>query len=84
MCLSPLPSYRSSALRSVMKFVRCGAFAAEVNVEILEEERSWAPYLSVEDGGMRYAQATLIAHLGSLGVPVDSSRRFRRDDRRDR
>ena len=37
------------SVRSVMKFVRCGAFAAEVNVEILEEERSWAPYLSVED-----------------------------------
>ena len=37
------------SVRSVMKFVRCGAFAAEVNVEILEEERSWAPYLSLED-----------------------------------
>jgi FAD synthase len=32
-----------------MKFVRCGALAAEVNVEILEEEGSWAPYLSLED-----------------------------------
>ena len=37
------------SVRSIMKFVRCGAFAAEVNVEILEEERSWAPYLSLED-----------------------------------
>ena len=37
------------SVRSIMKFVRGGAFAAEVNVEILEEERSWAPYLSVED-----------------------------------
>ena len=37
------------SVRSIMKFVRGGAFAAEVNVEILEEERSWAPYLSLED-----------------------------------
>ncbi len=37
------------SVRSIMKFVRCGAFAAEVNVEIFEEERSWAPYLSLED-----------------------------------
>ena len=60
-------------VRAVMRFVRGGAFAAEVNVEILEEERGWAPYLSLQDAyklddvfGMRYAQATLIAHLGSL------------------
>jgi len=32
-----------------MKSVRGGAFAAEVNVEIREEERSWAPYLSLAD-----------------------------------
>ena len=43
-----IPSGRES-VRSIMKFVRGGAFAAEVNVEILEEERSWAPYLSLED-----------------------------------
>lgn len=35
--------------RSVLRFVRCGAFAADVNVEILEDARSWAPYLSLED-----------------------------------
>ena len=37
------------SVRSIMKLVRSGAFAADVNVEILEEERSWAPYLSLED-----------------------------------
>ena len=37
------------SVRSILKFVRVGAFAAEVNVEIVEEERSWAPYLSLQD-----------------------------------
>ena len=37
------------SVRSIMKFVRGGAFAAEVNVEIIEEEGGWAPYLSLED-----------------------------------
>ena len=37
------------SVRSIMKFVRCGAFAAEVNVEILEDEWGWTPYLSLED-----------------------------------
>ena len=35
--------------RSVRRFVRGGAFLAEVNVEIVEEEGGWAPYLSLED-----------------------------------
>ena len=35
--------------RSVRRFVRGGAFAAEVNVVIVEEEGGWAPYLSLED-----------------------------------
>ena len=37
------------SVRSVLRFVRCGAFAADVNVEIFEDARSWAPYLSLED-----------------------------------
>ena len=37
------------SVRSILKFVRGGSFAADVNVEILEEDRSWAPYLSLED-----------------------------------
>ena len=37
------------SVRSIMQFVRGGAFAAEVNVEIVEGERGWAPYLSLQD-----------------------------------
>lgn len=37
------------SVRSITKFVRGGALAAEVNVEIFEDEGGWAPYLSPED-----------------------------------
>lgn len=37
------------SVRPITKFVRGGAFAAEVNVEIHEDEGAWAPYLSLED-----------------------------------
>ena len=36
-------------VRPILRFVRGGAFAAEVNVEILEDEGGWAPYLSLDD-----------------------------------
>ena len=36
-------------VRPIMKFVRGGAFAAEVTVEIFEDEGGWAPYLSLDD-----------------------------------
>ena len=36
-------------VRRIMEFVRGGAFAAEVNVEIFEDEGGWAPYLSLDD-----------------------------------
>ena len=36
-------------VRPILRFVRGGAFAAEVNVEILEDGGGWAPYLSLDD-----------------------------------
>ena len=35
--------------RSTKKLVREGEFIAEVNVNLLEAEGGWAPYLSVDD-----------------------------------
>ena len=35
--------------RSAKKLVREGAFIAEVDVELIETEEGWPPYLSVED-----------------------------------
>ena len=31
------------------KFVREGAYAAEVTVELIEEDNGWSPYLSLDD-----------------------------------
>lgn len=36
-------------VRSARRFVREGALAAEVNVELVESDGGWTPYLSVDD-----------------------------------
>ena len=36
-------------VKSTKKLVREGEFVAEVNVNLLETEGGWAPYLSVDD-----------------------------------
>lgn len=36
-------------VRSARRFVREGAFAAEVNVELVESDGGWTPYLSIDD-----------------------------------
>jgi hypothetical protein len=35
--------------RSTVEFVREGKYAAEVPIELIEEEGGWSPYLSLED-----------------------------------
>ncbi len=35
--------------RKTTKFVHEGRYAAEVDVELLEDEHEWAPYLSMAD-----------------------------------
>jgi len=35
--------------RKSIKLVREGSFAAEVSVNLIEEEGDWSPYLSAED-----------------------------------
>jgi len=37
--------------RQTTKLVREGAYAAEVEVLLIDDETSWSPYLSVEDAG---------------------------------
>lgn len=36
-------------VRKATKLVHEGKFAAEVDIELLEEDHEWAPYLSLED-----------------------------------
>ena len=35
--------------RSIMELIHEGKYAAEVSVELIEEDGGWSPYLSVED-----------------------------------
>lgn len=35
--------------RRAVEFIREGLFAAEVDVELIEEEGGWAPYFSLDD-----------------------------------
>jgi hypothetical protein len=35
--------------RNTVEFVREGKYAAEVSVELIEEEGGWSPYLSFDD-----------------------------------
>jgi hypothetical protein len=35
--------------RKTTKLVRGGRFAAEVSVELIDDETAWSPYLSLED-----------------------------------
>jgi hypothetical protein len=35
--------------RRHIKFVREGSYAAEVDVELIEEDKGWSPYLSLGD-----------------------------------
>jgi hypothetical protein len=35
--------------RASTKFVHEGGYAAEVPIELIEEEHEWAPYISLED-----------------------------------
>lgn len=39
----------NATVRPARRFVREGAFAAEVNVELVESDGGWTPYLSVDD-----------------------------------
>ncbi|MFB6344222.1 MAG: hypothetical protein ABEK50_00410 [bacterium] len=35
--------------RTKTKYVHAGGFVAEVDVEVIDDETGWSPYLSVED-----------------------------------
>ncbi|MDE2184337.1 MAG: hypothetical protein KGJ78_15055 [Alphaproteobacteria bacterium] len=35
--------------RHVVEFVREGRYAAEMDVELIEDETGWSPYLSLDD-----------------------------------
>ena len=58
------------------KLVREGAYAAEVEVELIDEEGGWAPYLSPADAG-RLDQVREALRRGDVAEALRLGRVFR-------
>jgi hypothetical protein len=43
------PAEEAMNVRSHIKFVREGAYGAEVDVELIDDGNGWSPYLSLDD-----------------------------------
>lgn len=60
--------------RASVEFVREGKYAAEVPIELIEEEGGWSPYLCLDDArkiekvrlALRQGDLTTAAKLGSV------------------
>jgi hypothetical protein len=61
--------------RRITKLVREGKFAAEISVELIEDETGWSPYLSL-DGVNRLDAARLALRDGDLGRASQYGRVF--------
>jgi hypothetical protein len=44
-----LPAEEAMSAKRLTKFVREGSYAAEVDVQLIEEDNGWSPYLSLDD-----------------------------------
>jgi hypothetical protein len=68
------PQEKTVKTRKHIKFVHEGQFVAEVQVDLVESEDSWAPYLSVEDAyklddvreALRRGDITAAAQFGRI------------------
>jgi hypothetical protein len=58
------------------KLVREGAYAAEVEVELIDAEGGWAPYLSLDDAG-RLDQVREALRRGDVAEASQLARVFR-------
>lgn len=58
------------------KLVREGAYAAEVEVELIDAEAGWAPYLSLDDAG-RLDQVREALRRGDVAEASRLARVFR-------
>lgn len=61
--------------RQTVKLVREGKYAAEVPVELVEDETAWSPYLSVEDA-MKLDMVRKALRAGDVAAPARHSRVF--------
>ena len=66
----------STSQRRKMKYVHEGQFVAEVEVEVIEDDSSWSPYLSVADA-IRLDKVRDALHRGDLKAASSLSRVYR-------
>ncbi len=60
--------------RNRVKYIHEGKYVAEVDVELLEDETAWSPYLSVEDAcrlddvreALRRGDISTASHIGRV------------------
>ena len=63
-------------LRRKTKYIHEGQFVAEVEVEVIEDESSWSPYLSVTDA-MRLDKVREALRSGDLKAAAALGRVYR-------
>jgi hypothetical protein len=61
--------------RNTVEFIREGKYAAEVPVELIEEEGGWSPYLSLEDA-KKLETVRLALRKGDLSTAAKYGRVF--------
>ena len=59
--------------RASTKFVHEGRYAAEVDVELIEEDHEWAPYLSLDDA-MKLDAVRIALRNGDLAAAAKLAR----------
>jgi hypothetical protein len=62
--------------RKKTKYVHEGQYVAEVDVELLEDDTGWSPYLSVEDA-CRLQDVREALHRGDIAAASRLARVFR-------
>jgi hypothetical protein len=61
--------------RNTVEFVREGKYAAEVSIELIEEEGGWSPYLSLDDA-RKIETVRLALRQGDVATAAKFSRVF--------
>jgi hypothetical protein len=61
--------------RNTVEFLREGKYAAEVSIELIEEEGGWSPYLSLDDA-RKIETVRLALRQGDVATAAKFSRVF--------
>ena len=64
------------SIRKKTKYIHVGRYVAEVDVELLEDDTGWSPYLTVEDA-YRLDDVRNALHRGDIAAASKLARVFR-------